>query len=85
MAVIGPVWVNGSFFGLVYIMLGLDSADFWVGSGGFRFINNVTQVRFQNFRFHFQLLDFPVSIIRQVKGGFPVMVETTRKPAASTR
>ena len=36
MAVIGPVWVDGSFFGSVYIMSGLDSGDFWVGSGGFR-------------------------------------------------
>ena len=35
MAVIGPVWVDGSFFGSVYIMSGLDSGDFWVGSDGF--------------------------------------------------
>ena len=48
MAVIGPVWVDGSFFGSENIMSGLDSGDFWVSSGGFRwfrvvsgFINNV--------------------------------------------
>ena len=35
-AVIGRVWVDGSFFGSVYIMPGLDSGDFWVGSGSFR-------------------------------------------------
>ena len=35
MAVIGPVWVNGSFFGSVYIMLRLDSGDFWMGLSGF--------------------------------------------------
>ena len=34
--VIGPVWVGGSFSGSVYIMSGLDSGDFWVGLGGFR-------------------------------------------------
>ena len=31
-----PVWVDRSFFGSVYIMSRLDSGDFWVGSGGFR-------------------------------------------------
>ena len=42
MAVIGPVWVNGSFFGSVYIMLGLDSGDFWVGSDGFGWVRVVS-------------------------------------------
>ena len=36
MTVIGSVWIDGSFFGSVYMMSGLDSGDFWVGSGGFR-------------------------------------------------
>ena len=35
MTVIMPVWVDGSFFGSVYIMPRLGSGDFWVGSGGF--------------------------------------------------
>ena len=35
MTVIMPVWVDGSFFGSVYIMSRSDSGDFWVGSGGF--------------------------------------------------
>ena len=35
MTVIMPVWVDGSFFGLVYMMSRLDSGDFWVGLGGF--------------------------------------------------
>ena len=35
MTVIMPVWVDGSFFGSVYIMSRLDSGDFWVASGGF--------------------------------------------------
>ena len=35
MTVIMSVWVDGSFFGSVYIMSRLHSGDFWVGSGGF--------------------------------------------------
>ena len=35
MTVIMPVWVDGSFFGSVYIMSRLDSGDFWVVLGGF--------------------------------------------------
>ena len=42
MAVIGPVWVDGSFFGSVYIMSGLDSGNFWVGSGGFGWVRMVS-------------------------------------------
>ena len=42
MAVIGPVWVDGSVFGSVYIMSGLDSGDFWVVSGGFRWFQVVS-------------------------------------------
>ena len=42
MAVIGPVWVKGLFFGSVYIMSGLGSGDFWVVSGGFRRVRVVS-------------------------------------------
>ena len=42
MAVIGPVWVDGSYFGSVCIMSGLDSGDFKVGSGGFGWFRMVS-------------------------------------------
>ena len=42
MTVIMPVSVDGSFFGSVYMMSRLDSGDFWVGSGGFRWFRVVS-------------------------------------------
>ena len=68
MTVIMPVWVDGSFFGSVYIMSRLDSGDFWVVSGGLRWFHvlsitnhiafNVNVLKLSSLDKHFLTLHF---------------------------